>query len=82
MKIVVISEKTQQKMLVARMLNEDPLLDNIDKDAEKKKKEKELEKKKDDKVIINKDEKLLKHLNGKEIKRKIFINNKLINIII
>ena len=32
--------------------------------------------------IINKDEKLLKHLNGKEIKRKIFIKNKLINIII
>ena len=31
--------------------------------------------------IINKDEKLLKHLNGKEIKRKIFIKNKLINII-
>ena len=57
MKIVVISEKTQQKMLVARMLNEDPLLDNIDKDAEKKKKEKELEKKKDDNVIIKKDDK-------------------------
>ena len=32
--------------------------------------------------IINKDEKLLKHLNEAEIKRKIYIKNKLINIII
>ena len=32
--------------------------------------------------IINKDEKLLKHLNGAEIKRKIYIKNKLMNIII
>ena len=31
--------------------------------------------------LINKDEKLFKHINGKEIKRKIFIKNKLINII-
>ena len=31
--------------------------------------------------LINKDEKLFKHFNGKEIKRKIFIKNKLINII-
>ena len=32
--------------------------------------------------LINKDEKLFKYFNGKEIKRKIFIKNKLINIII
>ena len=32
--------------------------------------------------IINKDEKLLKHFNGAEIKRKIYIKNKLMNIII
>ena len=32
--------------------------------------------------LIDKDEKLFKHINGKEIKRKIFIKNKLINIII
>ena len=32
--------------------------------------------------LIDKDEKLFKHINGKEIKRKIFIKNKLLNIII
>ncbi len=33
-------------------------------------------------VIVNKDEKILKYLSGAEIKRTIFVKNKLINIII
>ena len=32
--------------------------------------------------LINKDQAISKHLNGKIIKRKIFIKNKLINLII
>ena len=32
--------------------------------------------------IINKDEKIFKYVDGKEIKKKIYIKNKLINIIL